>query len=238
MRGSFGQSKLEFDYPARGAFGIGISMKLKPGAPIPLRHYREQRLETEVVCDKCTLRYSIFGVFAYCPDCGAHNSRQILDKNLDLSLKQLELAAEIESNDLAKHLTEDALENVVSAFDGFGRELAKVNADKATAPTRALKVSLQSLDSAHTALQDLFGVDIKSTVSTAEWELAVRSFQRRHLLAHKMGVVDQKYIDATGDASISVGRKITITAEAVRDLIVIVRKLADYLTQEVNDGTL
>ena len=54
--------KMEFDYPARGAFGIGISMKLKPSAPVPLRHYREKRLETEVVCDKCTLRYGQFQV--------------------------------------------------------------------------------------------------------------------------------------------------------------------------------
>ena len=43
----------------------------------------EKQLETEVVCVNCTLRYSVYGVFAFCPDCGQHNSLQILDKNLD-----------------------------------------------------------------------------------------------------------------------------------------------------------
>ena len=33
-------------------------------APHPIRQYREKRLETEVVCDRCTLHYAIYGVFA------------------------------------------------------------------------------------------------------------------------------------------------------------------------------
>jgi len=70
--------KLEFEHKPRGPFGIGISMKLKPGAPVPIRYYREKSLETKVICDHCTLEYAVFGLFAYCPDCGAHNSLQIL----------------------------------------------------------------------------------------------------------------------------------------------------------------
>ncbi len=65
--------KLEFDHKPKGAFGIGISMKVKPGRPTPIHYYREKQLETEVVCVNCTLRYSVYGVFAFCPDCGQHN---------------------------------------------------------------------------------------------------------------------------------------------------------------------
>ena len=72
---------LEFNHQPRGGFGIGISMKVT-GHPTPIRHYREKQLETEVVCDKCTLRYMIYGVFGFCPDCGAHNSLQILGQEL------------------------------------------------------------------------------------------------------------------------------------------------------------
>ena len=68
------------------------------GRPHPVQHYRESQLETEVVCEKCSLRYAIYGVFAYCPDCGEHNSRQILNKNLDLAGKQLGLAESIEGD--------------------------------------------------------------------------------------------------------------------------------------------
>ena len=70
--------RLEFDHKPKGAFGIGFSMKLKTGRQPPIHYYRERQLETEVVCTNCTLRYSVYGVFAYCPDCGQHNSVQIL----------------------------------------------------------------------------------------------------------------------------------------------------------------
>src|SRR5215467_7150923 len=53
---------LEFEHTPRGPFGIGISMKVKSSAPHPIRYYREKKLETEVVCDNCTLRYAIYGV--------------------------------------------------------------------------------------------------------------------------------------------------------------------------------
>ena len=37
---------LEFESKPKGAFGIGIRMKLQPGSPLPIRHYRERTLET------------------------------------------------------------------------------------------------------------------------------------------------------------------------------------------------
>jgi hypothetical protein len=38
----------------------------------------------------------IYGVFGYCPDCGEHNSLQILDKNLELVIKMLDMASSAE----------------------------------------------------------------------------------------------------------------------------------------------
>jgi hypothetical protein len=65
---------LEFDHKPHGMFAIGLSLKVKASAPLPIRQYREKELETAVVCDSCTLRYAINGVFGWCPDCGAHSS--------------------------------------------------------------------------------------------------------------------------------------------------------------------
>ena len=121
--------KLEFDHKPKGAFGIGISMKVKPGRATPIHYYREKQLETEVVCVSCTLRYSVYGVFGFCPDCGQHNSLDILDKNLEVVGKMLDLAAGAEK-ELADKLIENALEDCVSAFDGFGRELCRVHANR------------------------------------------------------------------------------------------------------------
>jgi hypothetical protein len=225
--------QLEFNHPApRRGFGIGISMTVTQGAMPPIRYYREKRLETEVVCEHCTLTYAIYGVFAFCPDCGAHNSRQILGKNLEVAAKIVALAATVEG-DLAEHLVGDALENAVSAFDGFGRELCRVHAAHATNPAQAQSTSFQNLAGAQTNVSTLFGFDMAAGMDMTDWSFAMRCFQKRHLLAHSMGVVDDKYIRATGDPQAVVGRKVVIRAEEVAALIAILRTLGTSLTANI-----
>jgi hypothetical protein len=36
--------------------------------PIPISHYQERQLETDVTCSNCQLQFAIYGVFATCPD--------------------------------------------------------------------------------------------------------------------------------------------------------------------------
>ena len=169
---------LEFEHKPAGLFGIGFSLKVKESAPLPIRYYREKELETAVICDGCTLRYAIYGVFGWCPDCGTPSSLQILLKNLELARKELTLAATAET-DLANYLIGDALENAVSALDGFGRAICA---------RRSADIRFQSVSGARRKIQDTFGFDFADGLRPDEWECACRAFQKRHLPAHKMGV--------------------------------------------------
>jgi hypothetical protein len=209
---------LEFNHRPRGAFGIGISMKVS-GKPTALRHYRESKLETEVVCDRCTLRYTIYGVFGFCPDCAVHNSHQILNKNLEL-VEKLLAVAETQEPPLAQHLIENALEDCVSAFDGFGRETCRVFAPKAVKPEKAAEIRFQNIAAARERVREQFSVDFAATAEPSDWKHILRAFQKRHLLAHKMGVMDEDYLSATGDSPSLLGRKVSIAAVEVRELVV------------------
>jgi len=213
---------------------IEMSVDYK-GTSHPIRYYREKRLETTVVCEKCTLRYAIYGVFAFCPDCGEHNSLKILDKNLELAEKEIALADQVDK-DLAEHLIGDALENAVSAFDGFGRETCKVHASASTTPGRVENISFQNLGGVRQRIQDLFGFDLSSGVDAQEWNFACQCFQKRHLLAHKMGVIDQAYIDATHDPQAVIGRKISIDKNEAASLIRVLRKLGAYLANSLSSA--
>ncbi len=193
--------KLEFDIkPPRGSLGIGISMKLKPGAPIPLKRYRERSLETNICCSNCTLDYAVYGVFAFCPDCGEHNSLQILQKNIDLVRKQLVLAETQTDEEFKRHLLEDALENCVSSFDGFARETCRVLACRSRDVGKATNLSFQNLPRAATNLSTVFGIEINSAISDSDWKFAHVAFMRRHIIAHCGGVIDHRYLDETGEA--------------------------------------
>ena len=224
---------LEFNHRPKGPLGIGFSMKVE-GRPRPIRHYSELELEEEIVCDHCTLRYTVYGTFAFCPDCGHHNSLQILEKNLAVARKQLDLATSVDG-DLSTQLVADALENCVSAFDGFGREACRVSSSKVPDPTKATAITFQNLAGAQKNVLALFGVDIMAALSSTDWTFACRCFQKRHLLAHKMGIVDDAYIKATSDPHARVGHKVSIRTEEVVTLIDHIRSLGLHLTSELEN---
>ena len=219
----------DFNRRTQGSlFSIKISVKASSS---PLRHFTEQELETNVVCGNCTLQYSVYGVFAFCPDCGQHNSLQILNKNLELVIKMLDLSVDAEVA-LAERLIENALEDCVSTFDGFGREVCRVYSKTSADPAKAEKISFQNLDSARQNIKDVFAFDLADGLSLNEWKAAVRCFQKRHLVSHKMGVADDDYIHKSGDAQAVVGRKISIGAQEVRDLVQILGKLTQYASNK------
>lgn len=215
----------------RGGF-IQLRLDYK-GTSHPIHYYQEKQLETEVVCENCTLHYAIYGVFGYCPDCGIHNSLQILNKNFELARKEIGLAATMEDSDLSAYLVADALKNAVSAFDGFGREICRVHAAKATDPNKAKNLSFQNLVRVNDRVQQLFGFSIAASLDVDDWEFTCRCFQKRHLLAHQMGVIDQEYIDKTHDPQAIIGRKVSITSSEVQMLMQHLETLGSYLITQL-----
>ena len=170
------------------------------------------------------------GVFAFCPDCAARNSRQILKKNFEVIEKIVRLAGQAES-EVVEHVTQDALENAVSAFDAFGREVSRVAAPRSTDPQKAASISFQNINGARNNIQQLFNIDIAAPLTADEWKHVVKAFQKRHLIAHKMGIVDDGYVKATGDTSAVLGRKIKIDNGEEQELSRLLMLVGEHLTK-------
>jgi hypothetical protein len=68
-----------------------------------------------------------------------------------------------------------------------------------------------------------------STLLAKTAKLELRGFQKRHLLAHTMGVVDADYVARTGDQTAVVGRKIAIRDDDARAVMSAVRTMAQHL---------
>lgn len=197
----------------RAFLSIGIQVK---GSPTPIAYYSEKELEERVTCAACSLEYAIYGAFGYCPDCGIHNSAQIAVANLDLVLKMLDLAKSA-SPDVQAKLIENALEDAVSCFDGFGREHC-VN--------QPYKISFQNIESAKEKLFREHQFDLSAPLTTAEWKFVSDQFQKRHLFAHKMGIADAEFVAKTGCQPDLLGRKVQVSEVDVRTLVGYLRTLA------------
>jgi Zn finger protein HypA/HybF involved in hydrogenase expression len=222
----FGElKKLEMKPDPRAMFSIGVTVE---GSPVPISYYSEKDLEQTVTCEKCDLHYAIYGAFGYCPDCGVHNSLQILNASLAAVQRLLALATDAES-DVAKILTENALADAVASFDGFGREIASVHAAQASDPRAAEGLSFQNLESARAKVELLFGIRINDGFSDAEWAAVIKAFQKRHLLAHKMGVLDQRYLDVTGENGSFLGRRVQVAQEEVESLCAALARIGGTL---------
>ena len=108
----------------------------------------------------------------------------------------------------------------MSAFDGFGREICA---------KKAADIQFQNLTGARRRVQETFAVDFSDILTRDDWERACRIFQKRHLLAHKMGVVDEDYVKKANDPQAILGRKIIVSRDEVTATITIVETLGKRL---------
>lgn len=150
-----------------------------------------------------------------------------MTKNLELAKKELTLAESVDK-ELAVHLIGDALENIVSAFDGFGREICV---------RKGQDIQFQNLTAARRRVQERFAIDFGDVLSADEWEKVYQVFQKRHLIAHRMGVVDEDYIKKANDSQAVLGRKIGISRDEVLATINLIERLGKRLFEALIQPT-
>jgi len=122
----------------------------------------------------------------------------------------LNLAAKEPTVVISEKIVENALEDTISAFDAFGREWgSKLN----------VVISFQNIESARKKLLAENGLNIANSIDQREWNFILTQFQKRHLLAHKMGVIDETYVKNTGIDASMIGRKVSISSDEVKLLI-------------------
>jgi hypothetical protein len=56
-------------------------------------------------------------------------------------------------------------------------------------------------------------------------------FNRRHVLTHNGGRIDQEYLDKTGDTTVKLHQKIAVRSKEIKRLIPLLRTVAQNLFQ-------
>jgi len=183
----------------------------------PIKYYSEIELETNVICDNCGLNFSIYGVFAKCPDCNKMNAFLMFDKSIEVTKKQY---AFISKSELPKEDVEFILSSVlsgcVSAFDALGKEIVRQNVSLFPKQPKNLFQKIKVLND---KLDDL----IKN--EHTNYDFLIEYFQVRHIYEHNMGVIDEDFIKNIPGYDNQFGRKYTLHSNNILKFIYAIEEL-------------
>lgn len=188
---------------------------------IPIKYYYEKSLQTDVICDKCGLNFSIYGVFAKCPDCVRMNAFLMFDKSLESIKKQYALSINLETpREDIEFIWSSILVNCVSIFDSFGKEIRKQN------PILFLKQQ-KNLFQNIIKLNDLLDGLIKKEHSN--YDFLIEYFHVRHLYQHNMGVIDEDFLKNIPGYESQIGRKYVLYKDKILFFINAIEELKEII---------
>lgn len=231
-----------FNRQPQGGF-IRMSMNYKPGStPFIIPLSVAELMEQKFVCEACGCRYASIGAAFFCPACG-HNSVAItFDTTLDAVRKTVEHLPTIRqaladadskgtAQDCVRQILESQIGKLVGAFQRFSESMfAKLNS---AGQFKTAKNVFQRLKDASDLWRQATGKGYEDMLVAADMAALVRLFQQRHLVAHRDGLVDQEYIDKSGDMTYSVGQRLVVQDSAVLRLAELVGKLAGEIRKLV-----
>jgi Zn ribbon nucleic-acid-binding protein len=224
----------ELERTTRGSF---IQIKVSTSSTIlPIKYYSESDLETTVECDYCGLVFSIFGVFAVCPDCQRPNSMSMFLKSIDAIRKRLDLYHRIPTDeiDLRVGVLIDCTSACVSTFDSLGKRLRLEYPELLPSRPRNLFQNLEALDD---ALMASMGLDLEVHLGKERYGQLNHMFQIRHIWNHNFGEADEDFIARTGADTSLLGKKIVPKFEEVRSLLEIVSEIGIDVRKQLGDST-
>lgn len=190
-------------------------------------------MQLEIQCDACQARYAVIGSAFFCPACG-HNSvvRTYTDALTKIQLKRdsqaiirqaLTVASGKDSAEITcRSLLESCISDGVVAFQRYCESLYSMFGD-------ASFNAFQRLDQGNQLWESAVGVGYTNWLDAEELSRLKILFQKRHLLAHNEGIVDDRYIAKSGDSSYKEGQRIVITERDVGDLLNCLTKLGRAL---------
>ncbi|MBI2842125.1 MAG: hypothetical protein HYX78_01865 [Armatimonadetes bacterium] len=219
----------------RGGF-ITMSMSYKPGprqvvVPYEVAEMMRQRFE----CEGCHCRYSAFGAAFFCPACGHNSAATMFEVAVDAVRKTVahipDIRQSMPDRDTAENvqrlMLEESFTKLVAAFQRFAE--ATFDLLPTASHFKRRKNVFQSIAESSDLWRKAAGKGYDELVPRPDLEELVRYFQQRHLLAHKDGIIDQEYIDKTGDRAYRVGERLVIREKAVLRLAELLSLLASCL---------
>ena len=222
---------------------VQVSMTYKPGAPtliIPISVAEE--LRQKFSCEQCGFRYSSLVAAFFCPACGHNSAESTFAQTMEAVRKSLavlpaiRVAVQATSDaDVAKNTAREILENSLGRIVGAFQRVVEALFDRTprAATVRRRKNVFQNLAESSALWRTATGKGYEDFLSLIEMADLLRLIQQRHLLAHREGIVDEDYINKSGDKTYALGQRLVIQETAVNRAAYLASKLVEKLRKLV-----
>lgn len=197
-----------------------------------------EEMQLKIQCKECNSKYAVIGSAFFCPCCGHNSANETFDnsikkieskiKNISIIRIAIEEISKDEAETTCRSLIETSLGECVVAFQRFCEVTFLTKS-----PNTKLKFNaFQNLEVGGQYWKDLFNESYFDWLTKQEYLDLNELFQKRHLLSHTEGIVDQKYIEKSGDNIYKVGQRIVIKENDVKRLTKLITKLVETLRQK------
>ena len=191
--------------------------------------------ENEILCEKCGTHYSVIGAAFFCPCCGYNSAIMSFNAALDRIGKMLESITDMKMTMTEKYSIDDAetmcramieysICEIVSAFQKYACSIF----EKVTGRSSRVN-NFQRIDTGSNLFGESCGKKYSDYLSDSELTYLRIMFQKRHLIEHNNGMVDQQYIDLSQDAKYSVGQRIVVGVNDAQEMLSCIQKLGKGL---------
>lgn len=237
LRRSFGSQ------PRRVGGGMfGIEMSVDTGTPPPisvLPEYVEEKVRRTITCSDCSTIYAVYGASAFCPVCGPRAALATVLESIEAARTALGLEDLLpkDAREQARavgvfgNVAADTIKRVVTLFEVFARsqfeERVATHADVLRTAGRGV---FQRLADADDLFDEHAGLRLSALVDSDTWERLLVTFQVRHVLVHRHGLIDDAYLQRVPAARQRVGQALVVTRkdadQALDDVEQLVQALA------------
>jgi hypothetical protein len=202
--------------------------------PIPAT----EEMQLKIQCKSCNTRYAVIGSAFFCPCCG-HNSAEetfynsiskieAKIKNLPIIRSAVKQVSKDEAELTCRSIIESSIQECVMSFQRF----CEVKYKKQSPETSLKLNAFQNLEIGEKLWQGLFNESYSDWLTEEEFSQLIILFQKRHLLSHTEGMVDEMYINHTKDNTYKIGQRIIIKEKDVQLFVKLIKKIADILDKK------
>lgn len=206
--------------------------------PLPLRAAEPMRLRAS--CEACGCRYSYVGSAFFCPACGHNSASGTFDQTIESARRASAIRQALretlspdDAEVVGRLLREKAVSDIVTSVQRLAERVWE-SVPGAEVPTRNL---FQRLDEANALWRLATGLGWDDILSPSEFRRLKLFYQRRHVLAHREGIVDAEYIRKSADPDLQVGQRVVIDEALVLEFADLASRLGQGLLHFLPDRT-